>query len=69
MYNVFFIFILRSISDRFNVTKSTVFQYLVRISNILNELAADVIKWPDENRAHTIIEEFLVSIAEVLLQN
>lgn len=50
---------IRSISDRFNVTKSSVFTYVNRVCKTLkNNITGQVIVWPNQARAQVIMEGF-----------
>ena len=50
---------IRSVSDRFNVTKSSVFLCFRRVCEALkNHVASRVIKWPTEGRAKIVMEGF-----------
>ena len=50
---------IRSVSDRFNVTKSSVFRILRRICHaIVNNLAAQFISWPSGERLKKVAEQF-----------
>jgi hypothetical protein len=50
---------IRSVSDRFNVTKSSVFRIVRRICHaIVNNLAAQFICWPSGERLKQVTEQF-----------
>ena len=50
---------IRSVSDRFNVTKSSVFRIVRRICHaIVNNLAAQFISWPSGERLKKVAEQF-----------
>ena len=50
---------MRSVSDRFNVTKSTVFACLNRVCRALkNNITSRVIVWPSQERAQVIMDGF-----------
>ena len=50
---------IRSVSDRFNVTKSSVFRIVRRICHaIVNNLAAQFISWPSRERLKKVEEQF-----------
>ena len=50
---------IRSVSDRFNVTKSSVFRIVRRIYHaILNNLASQFIRWPRGERVKKVMEQF-----------
>lgn len=50
---------IRSISDRFNVTKSSVFTRVNRVCKALkNNITGQVIVWPNQARAEVIMEGF-----------
>ncbi|KAF5284473.1 hypothetical protein FQR65_LT13531 [Abscondita terminalis] len=48
----------RSIADRFNIAKSTVFIFICRISTALNKLGSRYIQWPQGRRVSEVIEGF-----------
>lgn len=51
--------VIRSVSDRFNVTKSSVFRIVRRICRaIVNNLAAQFICWPKGDRVKKVMEQF-----------
>lgn len=50
---------IRSVSDRFNVTKSSVFRIVRRVCHaILNNLASQFICWPRGERVKKVMEQF-----------
>lgn len=56
MYNVFFYF--RSVSNRFNIGKASLFWCFVRVINSLNDIAHEIIKWPNTAELNTIKNKF-----------
>lgn len=50
----------RSIADRFDITKSTVFHFLITFCQCINDEATNLIKWPEGQEALQIIQHFKV---------
>lgn len=50
----------RSVADRFNVTKSTVFHCLIRVCKIISKRGSAFITWPQDAAALDVIESFRV---------
>ncbi|CAB4019672.1 Hypothetical predicted protein [Paramuricea clavata] len=50
--------VMRSVSDRFNVTLSSLERILFRVSRACVDLKQQYIKWPSGNEMHTIMNNF-----------
>ncbi|XP_066590713.1 putative nuclease HARBI1 [Prorops nasuta] len=48
----------RSVSDRFNISKSTVWNCLLNVAHVLQNHRADYIKWPEQNLIIRNVETF-----------
>jgi hypothetical protein len=49
---------MRDVSDRFNVSKSSVHRILIKVCRAINRNAEQFIKWPKGRKVEDAIEEF-----------
>ena len=51
--------VIRSVSDRFDVTKSSVYRVVSRVCRaMVNNIAGEFIRWPQGERAESVMEKF-----------
>lgn len=55
---VSFIFLFRSVADRFGMGKSSLSNCFMRVIEALNDIADDIIVWPTGDKLLTVKEKF-----------